>query len=57
MTEHEIKQELVNIAQKHLGVDTLVTRNSDSQDFYDGVAVWDIDTALRSAFELGRKCK
>lgn len=56
MTEYEIKQALMSIAQKHLRVDTLETRSSDEQDFY-ALAVWDIETALRSAFELGRKSK
>ena len=40
------------IAQKHLGVDTLDTRNSDRLDFHD-VSVWEIKEALRAAFMAG----
>lgn len=41
------------IAQRHLGIETLVTRNSDSLDFHD-VAVWSIQAALEAAYEAGR---
>ena len=44
------------IAQRHLGVETLETRNSDSLDFYD-IAVWSIKDALDAAFESGRKAR
>lgn len=40
------------IAQEHLFVDTLETRNSDSLDFHD-VAVWNIRHALAAAFNAG----
>ena len=40
------------IAQQHLRVDTLVTRNSDGQDFYD-VPVWRLREALRAAYAAG----
>ena len=40
------------IAQKHLGIDTLQTRHSDSLDFHD-TAVWCIRSALEAAFKAG----
>jgi hypothetical protein len=43
---------LTLIAQKHLGIDTLQTRNSDSLDFHD-TAVWCIKDALEAAFKAG----
>ena len=47
---------LNKIAKKHLGLETLKTRNSDSLDFSDQ-AVWQIKAALQAAFEAGRKSK
>ena len=43
---------LTLIAQEHLGIDTLQTRNSDSLDFHD-TAVWCINDALEAAFKAG----
>ena len=43
---------LTLIAQKHLGIDTLQTRNADSLDFHD-TAVWCIRDALKAAFKAG----
>ena len=43
---------LTLIAQKHLGIDTLQTRNADSLDFHD-TAVWCIRDALEAAFKAG----
>jgi len=40
------------IAQKHLHIDTLETRNSDQLDFHD-CAVWSIKAALLEAFKAG----
>ncbi|MDP2431801.1 MAG: hypothetical protein Q8O33_07200 [Pseudomonadota bacterium] len=40
------------IAQKHLHIDTLETRKSDSLDFHD-VAVWCLRDALEAAFKAG----
>lgn len=51
MTPHE--QIIEDIAKRHLLVDTLATRNNDSQDFYE-VAVWCIKAALEEAFEAGK---
>ena len=45
---------LTQIAQKHLKVEILETRHSDSLDFHD-VAVWQIEEALQAAFEAGRQ--
>jgi hypothetical protein len=41
------------IAAKHLHIETLETRKSDSLDFHE-VAVWSIKSALEAAFEAGR---
>ena len=43
---------LTLIAQKHLGMETLQTRNSDSLDFHD-TAVWCLKDALEAAFKAG----
>ena len=43
---------LTLIAQKHLGIETLRTRNSDSLDFHD-TAVWCLKDALEAAFKAG----
>ena len=43
---------LTQIAQKHLGIETLQTRNADSLDFHD-TAVWCIRDALEAAFKTG----
>jgi hypothetical protein len=43
---------LTQIAQTHLGVQTLETRNSDSLDFHD-VAVWSLREALAAAYKAG----
>ena len=40
------------IAKKHLGIETLQTRNSDRLDFHDA-AVWCIRDALEAAFKAG----
>ena len=44
---------LLEIAAKHLHIETLETRNSDGLDFYD-VAVWSIRAALEAAFAAGQ---
>jgi hypothetical protein len=46
---------LTQIAQKHLGIDTLQTRHADSLDFHDA-AVWCIRDALEVAFKAGVEC-
>ena len=43
---------LTLIAQKHLGIETLQTRNADSLDFPD-TAVWCLKDALEAAFKAG----
>jgi hypothetical protein len=51
------KAELLSlIAEKHLRIETLETRNADGLDFHD-VAVWSIKDALETAFEAGRKAR
>ena len=45
---------LTDIARRHLSIDTLVTRNSDSLDFHN-VSVWGIEAALREAYRQGAK--
>ena len=44
---------LLQIAERHLFLDTLETRNSDRLDFHEH-AVWAIRSALEAAFEAGR---
>ncbi|HHW2917480.1 DUF6900 domain-containing protein [Herminiimonas aquatilis] len=48
----QIETILTLIAQKHLGIETLETRRSDSLDFHD-TAVWCIKDALEAAFRAG----
>ena len=43
---------LTQIAQKHLGIETLQTRNADSLDFHD-TAGWCLKDALEAAFKAG----
>lgn len=47
-----IDQIFALIAEKHLFIETLETRNSDSLDFHD-VAVWNVRHALEAAFKAG----
>lgn len=42
------------IARRHLGIETLAVRNSDSLDFYD-VGVVGVSAALQAAFEAGQQ--
>ena len=48
----QIETILTLIAQKHIGIETLETRRSDSLDFHD-TAVWCIKDALEAAFRAG----
>ena len=43
---------LADIASKHLDIETLQTRKSDSLDFHE-VAVWTLRAALEAAFNAG----
>lgn len=56
MSEHhnEAEQDEVvrRIAKEKLGIETLVTRNSDSLDFHD-CSVWRIEAALKAAYVAG----
>jgi hypothetical protein len=44
---------LLEIAERHLFLETLETRNADSLDFNEH-AVWAVRSALEAAFEAGR---
>ncbi len=55
-TQQQIDQLLTDIAKKHLNIETLETRNSDSLDFHD-VAVWCLKDALQAAYEAGLQSK
>jgi len=46
--------QLLEIAELHLFLETLETRNSDALDFHDA-SVWAIRSALEAAFEAGRR--
>ena len=41
------------IAERHLGIETLETRNTDSLDFHE-LGVASIKAALEAAYEAGR---
>ena len=43
---------LTDIARRHLLVETLVTRQSDSLDFHT-VSVWGMESALKEAYHQG----
>jgi hypothetical protein len=45
---------LLEIAQKHLYIETLETRKSDYLDFYD-LSVWNVKAALEDAFQAGQQ--
>ena len=47
-----IDQIFAQIAKRHLFIQTLQTRNSDSLDFHE-VAVWSVRDALEAAFKAG----
>jgi hypothetical protein len=51
MTQEQLFQA---IAQKHLFIETLDTRRSDSLDFHE-VSVWGVEAALKEAFEAGKR--
>lgn len=55
-TQQNIDQLLAEIAKKHLNLETLETRNSDSLDFHD-VAVWSLKEALQEAYKAGKAHK
>lgn len=45
---------LTLIAQKHLDIETLETRNRDALDFHY-LPVWQIKAALQASFEAGQE--
>lgn len=48
----QLDQLLARIAQEHLFIETLATRNSDRLDFHD-VSVWGVKSALMAAYQAG----
>ena len=54
--QQQLDELLTDIAKKHLNIETLETRNSDSLDFHD-MAVWCIKDALKSAYKEGLQSK
>ena len=48
----QLDQLLARIAQEHLLIDTLETRNHDRLDFHD-VSVWAVQSALMAAYQAG----
>lgn len=47
------KEQITEIAKKHLGIQTLECRKSDSLDFHE-VSVWSVQAALEAAFAAGQ---
>jgi hypothetical protein len=47
------RKQLETIARKHLDIQTLQTRKSDSLDFHE-VSVWGLLAALQAAYDAGR---
>lgn len=45
---------ILEIANQHLGLETLETANSDGLDFHD-LAVWNIKAALEAAYKAGQQ--
>ena len=41
-----IKNQLLKIAQETMEIETFESRQSDSLDFYDGLACWSIEKVL-----------
>ena len=54
MNSKKLTQLMTQIAQQYLRLETLETRHSDGLDFHD-IAVWQIESALRAAFEASRQ--
>ncbi len=52
--QNRTQRTLEQIAARHLDIETLATRRSDSLDFHE-VAVWEVKRALEAAYEAGRK--
>lgn len=51
-----MKEKLKRISESTLKLETLETRNSDSQDFHE-LSVWQIKKALREAYKAGKDSK
>ena len=50
--ERKMNQIFEQIAQHHLRVTTLETRNSESLDYYE-LSVWNLKAALEAAYQIG----
>jgi hypothetical protein len=51
-----MSDEIERIAKQYFHVDTMETRRSDSEDFYD-VAIWSIKSALTAAYMAGASAR
>ena len=49
-------EQLSYIAQRHFGIETLESRNSDGLDFHT-VSVWALKRAIQNAYEMGLNSK
>lgn len=49
---NDLDRTLAEIAEQHLGIETLEEQHSDSLDFHE-VAVWDVRAALAAAYAAG----
>ena len=56
MTRDEKAAAVDRIAKRILGVETMETRNSDRDDFYD-LAIWKIQDAMNRAYDAGRESR
>ncbi|MDE0724355.1 MAG: hypothetical protein OSB62_06605 [Alphaproteobacteria bacterium] len=54
--QQQTDQLLAEIAKKHLNIETLETRNSDSLDFHD-ISVWSLKDAIEAAYKAGEQSK
>lgn len=55
-TDRKQTDTIRRIAKQVLAIEHLEARHSDSLDFHD-LAVWDIEEALKAAYEAGRKAR
>ena len=51
-TDPDLFCRLSEIAKEHLGIETLVEKRSDREDFHE-IAVWSLAAALKAAYEAG----
>ena len=53
-SEKQLRTILEKIAAKHLDIETLETKKSDSLDFHE-VSVWSLEDALKAAYDAGKE--